>query len=360
MRVLVDLLFFSGTRGGAETYVREVYSRLGDSDIELIAYASSEFAATDTSWFPGRVIDSGISGLNRLRWARGELMEVARVAQREGADLIHSPANLGPRRSKVPVVLTLHDMVSFRHPEWVPTRAAGWFLRWMIRGAARNARLIITDSEAAKFDIHDILRIPDDRIAVVVLAGGGATTSPGVARARQPGLIFSPGNRMPHKGLNILIEALSLIPAARRPTLALTASTPQDPLRAVAKRWGVNDSVQFNGWVTRIELDELYAAAALVVLPTMFEGFGLPVLEGMSHGAPVLCSDLPVLREVGGDAAAYVEAGSAPALACAIDTLLQDPAQRERLAAAGQDRVALYSWSSTAAVFDRELRRALG
>lgn len=358
MRVLVDLLFFSGTRGGAETYVREVYSRLGNSDIEFVALASSEFAATDTSWFPGPVIDSGISGLNRLLWARGELMDVARAARREGADLIHSPANLGPVRSKVPVLLTLHDMVSFRHPEWVPARAAGWFLRWMIRGAARNARLIVTDSEAAKFDIHDLLRIPQDRITVVVLAGSDETTAPLIPRPRQPGLIFSPGNRMPHKGLNTLIEALSLIPAERRPTLALTASPAHDPLRAVAERYGVSDSVQFNGWITRPELDELYAEATLVVFPTMFEGFGLPVLEGMSHGAPVLCSDLPVLREVGGDAAEYVEAGSASALASAIDELLQNPARREELATAGRERVALYSWSSTAAAFEQELRRA--
>lgn len=359
MRVLVDLLFFSGTRGGTETYVRELYPRLGDSGIEFIAFASSEFAATDTSWFPGRVIDSGISGHNRLLWARGELMAVARAAQREGADLIHSPANLGPVRSKVPVVLTLHDMVSFRHPEWVPTRAAGWFLRWMIRGAARNARLIVTDSEAAKFDIHDLLHIPEDRIAVVGLAGSDATTTTGESSARQPRLIFSPGNRMPHKGLSTLIEALSLIPAERRPTLALTASTPQDPLRVVAERYGVRDHVQFNGWVTRAELDELYAEATLVVFPTMFEGFGLPVLEGMSHGAPVLCSDLPVLREVGGDAAEYVEAGSASALASAIDGLLHDPARRAQLATAGKDRVVLYSWTSTAAAFERELRRAV-
>jgi glycosyltransferase involved in cell wall biosynthesis len=359
VRVLVDLLFFSGTRGGAETYVREVYSRLGNSEIEFVAFASSEFAAADTSWFPGKVIDSGISGRNRLLWARGELMEVARAAQREGADLIHSPANLGPVRSKVPVVLTLHDMVSFRHPEWVPTRAVGWFLRWMIRGAARNARLIITDSQAAEFDIHDMLNIPKDRIAVVVLAGSDTSTPSATASPRQAGLIFSPGNRMPHKGLSTLIEALSLIPPARRPTLALTASTPRDPLRAVAERFGVSDSIQFNGWLTRAELDSLYADATLVVFPTMFEGFGLPLLEGMSHGAPVLCSDLAVLREVGGNAAEYVEAGSASALAAAIDALLQDPARREQLVAAGWRRVALYSWSSTAVAFDRALRRAL-
>jgi hypothetical protein len=213
MRVLVDFLFFSGTRGGTETYVREVYSRLHGSDIDFIGFASSELSATDTSWFPGRLIDSGISGLNRLSWARGELLAVDRAAREYQADLIHSPANLGPARSRVPVVLTLHDMVAFRHPEWVPTRATGWFLRWMIGRAAKNARRIMTDSNAARFDIHDILGIPEDKIAVVLLSGaGGASSDEG---PRRSDLLFSPGNRMPHKDMGTLLEALALIPAER-------------------------------------------------------------------------------------------------------------------------------------------------
>ena len=357
MRVLVDLLFFSGTRGGTETYVREVYSRLHGSDISFVGFASSELMALDTSWFPGRLIDSGISGLNRLSWARGELMAVDRVARANGADLIHSPANLGPVRSRVPVILTLHDMVSFRHPEWVPTRATGWFLRWMIAGAAQNARRVMTDSDAARFDINDVLGIPSDRIAVVPLAGAGGASPAGTDRRSD--LLFSPGNRMPHKDMPTLLAALALIPVERRPTLAVTASTPSDPLRAQAARLGISDHVQFNSWLTRAELDGLYAEATAVVFPTRFEGFGLPVLEAMSHQAPVICSDLPVLREVGGDAAVYVEPGSAPGFAAAIDRVLGDPALRRELADAGGRRVGLFSWERTAVEFERQLRLAI-
>jgi glycosyltransferase involved in cell wall biosynthesis len=363
MRVLVDFLFFSGTRGGTETYVRELYSRLGGSDIEFVGFASTELAATDTSWFPGEMIDSGISGLNRLSWARGELMAVDRAAREHDADLVHSPANLGPvrfgpLRPRVPVVLTLHDMVAFRHPEWVPTRAAGWFLRWMIGGAARNARRITTDSDAALFDIHDILGIPQERIAVVLLAGSTGTAPAGTERRTD--LIFSPGNRMPHKGMTTLLAALALMPADRRPTLAVTASTADDPLRAQAAALGVADHVQFNGWLTRDELDRLYGEATAVVLPTRFEGFGLPVLEAMSHGAPVICSDIPVLHEVGGDAAVYVEAGSAKGFAAALERVLGDAELRQRLVAGGSARVGLFSWEKTATEFERQLRLAAG
>ena len=358
MRVLVDLLFFSGTRGGTETYVREVYSRLHGSDIEFVGFASSELIEADTSWFPGRLIDSGISGLNRLSWARGELSAVDRAARAERADLIHSPANLGPARSRVPVILTLHDMVSFRHPEWVPTRAAGWFLRWMISRAAKNAVRIMTDSQAALIDINEILGIPEDRIGVVLLAGAG-----GEASARSPrrsDLLFAPGNRMPHKGMLTLLSALELIPRERRPVLAVTASTATDPLRAQADRLGVLDSMQFNGWLPLTDLERLYSEATVVVLPTRFEGFGLPVLEAMSHGAPVICSDLPVLREVGGDAAVYVEPGSAAAFAAAIERLLADSDFRRELAAAGVERARLFSWDKTVAEFERQLRVAVG
>lgn len=358
MRVLVDLLFFTGTRGGMETYVKAVYSRLGGSDIEFIAFASREFAATDTSWFPGRVIDSGISGGNRLSWAVGELVAVNRAARAHGADVIHSPANFGPARSRVPVLLTLHDLVSFRHPEWVPARAAGWLLRWMISHAATNATRIMTDSEAARIDIHEILAIPEERIAVVLLAGASGET--GSSRSRSADLLFAPGNRMPHKGMLTLLSALALIPPERRPVLAVTASTASDPLRAQAAQLGVLDNVQFNGWLPQAELERLYSEAAIVVLPTRFEGFGLPVLEAMSHGAPVVCSDLPVLHEVGGDAAVYVEPGSVEGFAAAIEQLLADPDRRQQLTLAGADRARLFSWDRTAVEVERQLRSAAG
>jgi glycosyltransferase involved in cell wall biosynthesis len=358
MRVLVDLLFYSGTRGGTETYVREIYSRLGNSDIEFVAYSSSEFAAGENSWFPGTVIDSGISGLNRLAWARGELTSVDRAARAHRADLIHCPANLGPIRSTVPVLLTLHDMLAFRHPEWVPTRATGWFLRWMIARAARNARRIVTVSAAAATDIHEVLGVPGDRIAVVPNAASAGHGADGVQR--RPDLLFSPGNRMPHKGMATLVAAVSLIPESVRPFLAVTASQPSDPLRAQAARLGVIDRMIFNGWLSRPELDRLYAEATLLVLPTEFEGFGLPVLEAMANGTPVICSDLPVLREVGGDAAVYVETGSAAAMAAAIERLLADPVARAELAEAGLARSALFSWDISAVAVERELRLALG
>ncbi|MBC7442628.1 MAG: hypothetical protein H7311_08930, partial [Ramlibacter sp.] len=111
-RVLVDLLFFTGRKGGMESYVREVYGRIDpNSDgLEFVGLASSELAGSDTSWFPGEIVDSGISGENRVAWARGELFSVARAARRLRAHPVHCPAHLGPAWSGGPVVVAVHGL----------------------------------------------------------------------------------------------------------------------------------------------------------------------------------------------------------------------------------------------------------
>ena len=144
-----------------ESYARNLYRELGsvDSGLEFVGFASTELAETDTSWFPGDVVASGISGENRVSWARGELTAVSRAARRLGAGLIHSPANIGPWRSSAPVVLTVHDLLPFRHPEWVPGPYAP-VLRGLVRGAARSAARVITVSRASGDDIEHVLGVP--------------------------------------------------------------------------------------------------------------------------------------------------------------------------------------------------------
>ena len=236
-RVLVDLLFYTGTKGGMESYAREVYSRLSpdDPDLEYVGLASRELAATDTSWFPGRVVDSGISGEDRVAWARGELFSLGGAARRHEADLVHCPANFGPWRSGVPVVLTVHDLLAFRHPEYVPG-AYSRVLRWMIRVAARRASRILTVSRASRDDIVRYLGVPAERVVVTPLAGsrpGGDDADAGAgagAIERREASLLAVGNRMPHKGFETLLEALARIDADERPRLTITGSHGDDPL----------------------------------------------------------------------------------------------------------------------------------
>lgn len=344
-RVLVDLLFFTGKKGGMESYVRELYSAMPELEgIEFIGLASTELAASDNSWFPGEIYDSGISGESRLAWAAGELFAVARFARRLRADLVHSPANLGPACSSVPVVLTVHDLLPFRHPEYVPGGYSR-ILRAMIRLAARTSRRVLTVSDASRGDIIRFLGIPKSCVDVVPLGARERAVAP---QTRLPRQLLAVGNRMPHKNFPLLLEALAIIPVVDRPTLVITGSHGEDPLAPMVARHSLSDWVSLRGWLSSDELDDLYSESTLVVFPTLFEGFGLPVLEAMAHGCPVLCSELPVLREVAADAAAYVDPVDARALAEAIIRLLGAPEERKRMSVRGRERARDFSWPMAA------------
>jgi len=359
--ILVDLLFFTGKKGGMETYTRELYRSLGaqPAGFEFIGLASTEFMQLDTTWFPGELIESGISGENRIAWARGELTAVSRAASRVGAQLIHSPANMGPFRSRVPVVVTIHDLLSFRHPRLLGT-VNSVIVRSLVRLVARAARRVITDSAASATDVETYLRVAKDRLDVVPLA-----TSARTAVARETGgrgirpLLLSTGNRMPHKNFESLIRAIALIEPSTRPELVITGSHGDDPLAPLVSELGLEKDVTLASWVSSDELEALYARASAYVIPSLFEGFGLPVLDAMSRGCPVISSDIPVLHEVGGDAALYTDATSPEALAEAISAVLADAALRQRLSEAGLARSAGFTWEKvareTAASFTKAL-----
>jgi glycosyltransferase involved in cell wall biosynthesis len=357
-RVLVDLLFYTGRKGGMESYAREVYSRLSpaDPDFEYIAFASSELASADTSWFPGRVVDSGISGEDRIAWARGELFAVARRARHLRAELIHCPANFGPWRSRVPVVLTVQDLLAFRHPEWVPGSRSR-VVRSMIRVAARRARRILTISRATYDDLVSYLGIPPDRIDVIPLAASADAGAAPIERLETQ--LLAVGNRMPHKGFETLIESIALIEPERRPTLVVTGSHGDDPLAPLVERLGLREFVHLRGWLSDLELDRLYRESTALVFPTRFEGFGLPTLEAMARGCPTILSDLPVLHEVAGDAALYVDPFDPRSIADAIRTVIDSADLRERMSRAGLERASGFSWDRTAAATRASFRVAV-
>ena len=170
--VLVDLLSYTGTKGGMETYTRELYRELGtmDTGLDFVGLASKEGVRAGTSWFPGEVIASRISGENRFVWAFGELVTSSWTAGRRGADLVHSPATLGPAHSSMPVVLTIHDMLYWSHPELMSTPLYTEPVKWMEKRGAANATRVITDSQVSADEIVKYLGFPTDRLHVVPLA----------------------------------------------------------------------------------------------------------------------------------------------------------------------------------------------
>jgi glycosyltransferase involved in cell wall biosynthesis len=360
-RILVNLMSFTGTKGGMETYTRELYREFGrrDSGHEFIGYASTEFMARDHSWFPGTVIASGFSGENRYTWALAELFMVSRAAKKHGADLIHSPATLGPWRSSMPAVYTMHDMLYFRAPELMATPHYTEPMKWLEKRAASNATLILTDSVASAEDIERYLRFPRAAIDVIPLAGTAPVEAPAVAPERERDLLLAVGNRLPHKNFAGLIRAMALIPPADRPRLVITGSRGDDPLRPLVQQLGVGDAVELKGWVDQDELEWLYTHASALMVPNYCDGFCLPALEAMIVGLPVLMSDIPVYHEVGGDAVDYFEPTSDRSIADAMLRAVANPQRLAELSRLGSARTALFTWPKTADRTLAALERAL-
>jgi glycosyltransferase involved in cell wall biosynthesis len=347
--VFVDMLSYTGTKGGMETYTRELYRHLGqlDTGLDFVALASKEGSRLDLSWFPGEVIASRISGENRFVWAFGELVASGWHAGRRKADLVHCPATLGPMRTSMPTVITIHDMLYWSHPELMTTPLYTRPVMWMERRGAANAAHVITDSEVSAGEIVKYLGFPRERLHVVPLAAGCAVDR-GPADGRTENLILASGQRRPHKNWDRLIRALALVEEDVRPRLVITGGRGEDPLAPVVAEAGLADWVELRGWVDDDELADLRARARAMAFPTLAEGFGLPVLEAMAEGLPVLASDLPVLREVGGDAAVWFDPLDLESIAGALRLAATRPDELAVLAAAGLERSRLFSWERVA------------
>lgn len=361
-RVLVDLLSYSGTKGGMETYTRELYRSLGalGDDYEYVGYISREGAQLDRSWFPGRMIESGISGENRFQWAWGELTRVARAASAEKVDLVHAPATLGPCRTRMPTVVTMHDMLYWSHPEYMSTPLYTAPVKWMEKVAARNATRIVTISPTSADEIVRFLRFPRNRLDVVPLAG---STPMAVDRSRagdQGATILAMGNRRPHKNWAALIRAIALIPAERRPRVVITGGRGDDPLREHVDATRMGAWVELRGWVDDATVEDLYSTATALAIPSLAEGFSLPTLEAMGAGLPVLLSDIEVHRFVGGDAARYFDPLDDRSVADAIEAVTGDSALQARLSEAGRARAAEFTWQRTARETRASFDAALG
>lgn len=349
-RIFVSLLSYTGLKGGMERYTKELYRALGTMNTghEYVAYASSECAVSDTSWFPGRVINSGISGENRLTWALGELFAVGRAARSAKADLVHSPATLGPWRTRMPAVYTMHDMLYFSIPELMAVPFYTKPVQWMEKRAAANAARILTDSDVSKGEIVTFLRFPQDKVHVVALGATPPAVKPDTSVPRERALFLATGQRLKHKNFEGLVRAMRLIPQEQRPHLVVTGSFKDDPLVPLVEQLGLARWVDLRGWVSQEELDWLTARATALVVPGFHDGYSLPAVEAMLAGLPVLASDAQIFKEVGGEAVGYFRVRDDQAIADALIKAAASPEWLRELAKRGLKRAESYTWSRTA------------
>lgn len=361
-KVAVDLLQYTGTKGGIEAYIKSLYSSkpFQNSTHEFVGFASKELISNkQTEWFPGQIIDSGISGENRFSWALGEMFGVSRFADKVGADLIHCPAMLGPVSSSVPTVVTIHDLSYFTHPELMKNKLYTQPVKWIEKRAAKNATKIISISETTADFIHKYMPREAHKVDVVLSAGRTLEFSKISAGERLPNLFLSMGQRSPYKSLETVVTAWSLIPPNSRPKLVITGSHGDDPLIPLVKKYDLEKEVELRSWLSESELNQLLSHATALIETTIAAGFGMPALEAMQIGLPVIAADIEVFREIAGEGALFFLPANPSDLASKVLELVRNPSISSKLQAEGVKRSKLYSWekcgNETLAVFDQAL-----
>jgi glycosyltransferase involved in cell wall biosynthesis len=306
---------------------------------------------------------------NRLEWVRGEQQHLPRLARAGGCDLVHSLGSTAPLRGRFRRVTTIHDL-NYKIVPDAHFGLRGLGMRVLVPVAARRSHRIIVDASSTADDLVSHLGTPRDKIDVVPL---GVTGTPPIAptparelRSRlglgdRP-VLLSVSAKRPHKNLVRLLEAHAQLPDELRPVLVVPGypTAHEDELRARAGALGTLADVRLVPWLDAADMEGLYALAAVFVFPSLYEGFGLPVLEAMARGVPVATSGRASLAEVAGDAALLFDPLDVGAIMGAVERLLRDPAERERLRAAGRERAAQFTWErtarATADVYERTVR----
>lgn len=302
---------------------------------------------------------------------------VAPFVRRRDLDLFHFPSHMdAPLFMPGRTVVTVHDLIlelmGDRYARGRPLRYRA--ARALDRGIIARARAIVTDSEHSKRDIVSRLGLAPGRIHVAPL-GVAARFRPAsddqVARLRErlglpPRFALYLGGCDARKNLVGLLEAYAQLDSALRAATPLVlagplSNEPEFPgLLERAHALGVRGSLQATGYVEDADLPALLSAASVFVFPSLYEGFGLPPLEAMACGTPVVSTDGGSLKEVLGDSACMVPAGDVEAFARALRGVLEDPALQERLRLSGRARAAEFTWEVTARRTSDAYARAIG
>jgi glycosyltransferase involved in cell wall biosynthesis len=254
-----------------------------------------------------------------------------RAARRDAVSLLHCPTQRAPTRGRVPLVVTVHDLATLRLPETFNAWTRRYTRRLLPR-VVRAADRVISVSEFTASELRSLLGVPSGKIAVVP-NGVGAPFSP-EGDAAEGDYVLAVSTVEPRKNLERLAEAVR----ASRAELRLVG----------APGWGhvrLDERVTRLGAVTDEELARLYRGARCLAYVPLYEGFGLPVLEAMASGTPVVASDIPALREVAGPAAVYVDPHDSEDIARGLAEAAE---RRDELVDAGRQRAAAFSWQQTA------------
>lgn len=361
LRVAIDGLQIGRTPAGVGRYVIDLLRALdasADDEHEITAYVPRS-ARLVTEWTPERlhIVPVADAGGSAQRILRQQLVLPQLMKNRY--DVVHYPDYLVPLRRPAPCILTLHDM-AYAHDASFFTGPQRAVRRMMNPIGVRAARLIAADSGFTRTEVLRLFPdVPPDRIRVVY-PGVHCFPEPSEdacesvrARLRLPDrFVLSVCTREPRKNLGRLLHAFGQCADLAHEYLVLVGSPGWgDDATSVLTSYGrrLADRVIVTGYVEELELSALYRMASAFVYVSLLEGFGFPLLEAMSCGVPVVASNIPVLREVGGPNAVYVDPLDVEQIGHGIASLLGDAQLRAQLARGGVERAGRFSWARCAA-----------
>jgi glycosyltransferase involved in cell wall biosynthesis len=352
---------------GIGTYIRNLLRQLAriDGETEYVLLCQERDRQVGGELGPNfrTVIDR--SGPYSLR----EQVSVPIILGRQRPDLFHAPHYVLPPLTRCKSVVTIHDCIHLMFPKYLPNRLALAYARSSIWMAARTSSRILTVSEASKRDILRFFDVPPEKITVIYNGIDERfhvePPEDEMVRVReryqlQGDFVLYVGNVKPHKNLERLLDAFHLVRQGGLEHLKLVVIGDEiskyTELRRAVHRLNLHKHIRFLGYMPDEMLAVLYRLAAVFVFPSLYEGFGLPPLEAMASGTPVVTSNVSSLPEVVGDAAVLVDPTDAESIADGLRRVLTDPALAASLVERGLARAAEFSWERSV----RQIRAIYG
>lgn len=370
MKIAIDARWIFNEISGIGAHTRELIRHIAREDRTNTYYLIfSDRALAERTWVEAELADKSNFRPDIVPWSvfspHSQLMLPARLS-RHGIEVYHSPNYMIPlacfprgRAGKIRCVATIHDLIPLLFPSATPralkTRLFPIYRRLMLEIGARADRIIAV-SEASRADIIQHLKITPERAGIVKVIYNGVSPrfTPVASQPSEasPKTILYVGRSDPYKNLPLLIDAFSLARQQIPFPIQLKILGPRDPRYPEAAQrvqaLGLEGTVIWAGYQTHQALVQAYQEAAVVALPSRYEGFGLPMVEAMACGTPMLCSDIPVLREIGGAAAFYTPLDDSRGLASGLARVLTDTTLRQTMVRQGLEQARRFSWTEAA------------
>lgn len=361
MKIGINAVFLvAGKGGGIERYLRGLLKWLAiiDKKNEYLLFGNKDNAGTFELRENFREIISPVSARVRPAKILWEQIFLPFQLKKEKVDIVLSAGNIAPKLTFCPSIVIIYDLISFAYPENF-SLAERLALKYLLYRTATFADRIITISESSKKEIQKWLGVSEDKISVVY---GGCDENfrkdeIDIERAKNKfgiknGFIFCSASLRRYKNLDGLIRAYNILKKKYAITQKLVLAGHKEKyyeeMQELVKLLGLQNDVIFTGFITEDELRSLYSSADTIVYPSFYEGFGLPLLEAMASGTPVVASDSTSIPEVVGDAGLLFDPHNINEMAETIYSVIKDKDLKKVLISKGFERIKEFTWERTA------------